>query len=227
MAKTIFKGAHLTDRKLKQLMELFCEDLTATQIANITGVSRITVNSYIRKMRQLMTFQVEFEKAGAMAFQTDLKAETMQLLTHEQQPDKQELAGYALMKIEGRVFSDPLFNLSPTVRTLVKQKKWEELTEMNERFMKRYSGLIAPDLSKMTRFQGEMDIADSFWAFTRSRLVKFKGISKQTGYYHLKESEFRFLYRQQPLFPVLMKLIRQHTAGNRFPLSIFFGNEKI
>ena len=116
-----------------------------------------------------------------MAFHTDLKAETMQLLTHEQQPDKQELAGYALMKIEGRVFSDPLFNLSPSVRTLVKQKKWEELTEMDERFMKRYSGLIAPDLSKMVRFQGEMDITDSFWAFTRSRLVKFKGISKQTG----------------------------------------------
>src|SRR6266700_5339399 len=51
MKNRYLKGAHLSERKVRELLKLFCEDLTATQIANITGISRITVNAYFKLIR--------------------------------------------------------------------------------------------------------------------------------------------------------------------------------
>src|SRR6187402_2164919 len=52
MKNKYLKGAHLSERKFKEILRLFAEDLTATQIASISGVSRVTVNSYLKKIRQ-------------------------------------------------------------------------------------------------------------------------------------------------------------------------------
>src|SRR5688572_4596775 len=51
MKNRYLKGAHLSERKVRELLKLFSEDLTATQIANITGISRITVNAYFKLIR--------------------------------------------------------------------------------------------------------------------------------------------------------------------------------
>src|SRR6185436_4561246 len=51
MKNKYLKGAHLSERKVRELIKLFSEDLTATQIANITGISRITVNAYFKLIR--------------------------------------------------------------------------------------------------------------------------------------------------------------------------------
>ena len=51
MKNKFLKGAHLSERKFKEILKLFSEDLTATQIANISGVSRVTINSYLKKIR--------------------------------------------------------------------------------------------------------------------------------------------------------------------------------
>lgn len=47
----MLKGAHLSERKCREILHYFCEDLTATQIAAITGVSRVTVNAYLKLIR--------------------------------------------------------------------------------------------------------------------------------------------------------------------------------
>ncbi len=51
MKNRYLEGAHLSERKVRELIKLFSEDLTATQIANITGISRITVNAYFKLIR--------------------------------------------------------------------------------------------------------------------------------------------------------------------------------
>ncbi len=51
MKNKYLKGAHLSERKVRELIKLFCDDLTATQIASITGISRITVNAYFKLIR--------------------------------------------------------------------------------------------------------------------------------------------------------------------------------
>ena len=51
---------------------------------------------------------------------------------------------------------------------------------------------------------------ESFWAYAKLRLARFKGLSKHTFYWHLKETEFRFNSRQDDLYRKLLKLLREH-----------------
>jgi hypothetical protein len=49
------------------------------------------------------------------------------------------------------------------------------------------------------------------WSFAKRRLVKFQGIPQLTFYLHLKECEFRFNYRNQNLYVILLKMIRENS----------------
>jgi transposase len=45
------KGAHISERKFRELVRLFSVDLGAFQIASLTGLSRNTVNRYLKAIR--------------------------------------------------------------------------------------------------------------------------------------------------------------------------------
>ena len=49
---------------------------------------------------------------------------------------------------------------------------------------------------------------ENFWGLAKVRLSKFRGMNKDTFYLHLKECEFRFNYRNDDLYRVLLKMIR-------------------
>ena len=46
------KRARISERKFQQLVRLFSADLDASQIAELTGLNRNTVNRYLSKIRQ-------------------------------------------------------------------------------------------------------------------------------------------------------------------------------
>ena len=48
---------------------------------------------------------------------------------------------------------------------------------------------------------------ESFWSYAKRRLAKFNGIASHKFNLHLKECEFRFNYRNQDLFPIIIKII--------------------
>lgn len=41
-------GAHISERKFRVILRLFSEDLTATQISHLVGISRPTINKMLR-----------------------------------------------------------------------------------------------------------------------------------------------------------------------------------
>ncbi len=51
---------------------------------------------------------------------------------------------------------------------------------------------------------------ESFWSYTKGRLAKFHGISKEMFYLHLKETEFRFNHKHEDLGKILMKMLRNN-----------------
>jgi len=50
---------------------------------------------------------------------------------------------------------------------------------------------------------------ESFWAFAKHRLIKFKGVPRYTFYLHLKETEFRFNHRRDNVYKAMLKLLRE------------------
>ena len=51
---------------------------------------------------------------------------------------------------------------------------------------------------------------EGFWGLAKVRLTKFRGLSKNTFYLLLKECEFRFNYRDQNLYSLLLKIYRNY-----------------
>ena len=49
--KKYVKGAHISERKFRELVRLFWVDLNASQITNLVGLSRNTVNRYLNAIR--------------------------------------------------------------------------------------------------------------------------------------------------------------------------------
>ena len=49
---------------------------------------------------------------------------------------------------------------------------------------------------------------ESFWGCAKNRLVKFKGMNKNTFNLHLKESKFRFNNSKQNLYQILLGIFR-------------------
>ena len=49
---------------------------------------------------------------------------------------------------------------------------------------------------------------ENFWGICKVRLAKFRGISKNTFYLHLKECEFRYNYKGKNLYLFLLKNIK-------------------
>lgn len=50
---------------------------------------------------------------------------------------------------------------------------------------------------------------ESFWAYAKLGLAKMKGIRKEMFYLHLKEIGFRFNYRRDSLYKLMMKMLRE------------------
>ena len=83
-----------------------------------------------------------------------------------------------------------------------------------------YDGLVDVGYAKHLRVNhGEDEFAndrshingiESFWAYAKHRLTKFKGVPKHTFYLHLKETEFRFNHRSDNLYLAVLKLLREN-----------------
>ena len=52
---------------------------------------------------------------------------------------------------------------------------------------------------------------EGFWGFAKVRLAKFRGLSKNSFYFHLKECELRFNYRQENLYSLLLKISKDNS----------------
>jgi len=55
------KCSHISEHKFRQIIKLYSEDLNATQIANLTGISRPTINKYLQAIRIRIAVYCESE----------------------------------------------------------------------------------------------------------------------------------------------------------------------
>jgi len=86
-----------------------------------------------------------------------------------------------------------------------------------------YDGLVDLGYQKHSRVeygnnefankQSHMNGIESFWAFAKTRLVRFRGLHKHIFYFHLKECKFRFNHRREAIYKLVLKMLRN------FPLS--------
>ena len=167
----------ISNYKQKKIITCFCLDLTATQISRLLGINRNTINRYFNRFRQkIYQFQVSQKHHFVGEIEVDESYFGPQRI-----PDK--------IDYHSIIYSD----------------SW-----------RGYDGVVDVGFDKHYRITHRKDIfarnkvhingIESFWAFTKQRLVKFRGTKKNFNL-HLKEYEWRWRKTPTDLEKYLVDLL--------------------
>ncbi|OQP63519.1 hypothetical protein A3860_24575 [Niastella vici] len=219
MKNRYLKGAHLSERKVRELIKLFSEDLTATQIANITGISRITVNAYFKLIR---THIAKFcEERNPFHFTNGtVTYHASENGTVASNGTVSKKSFYGIFKNDETIHTDKIANIDAEWMYDWLKGKTEGDRDIIEKYrLHVYNGIadfnsirlyrINESVPGVTRGKSHVDEIDMFWGLLKSRLIKFRGLNSGTLYLHVKETEFRYNYRENDLFELLMEILHK------------------
>lgn len=223
MKNKYLKGAHLSERKFKEILRLFAEDLTATQIASISGVSRVTVNSYLKKIRQQIARHCESllpTDPLRSTSTTERKAVPATQDSDSPLPVKTDVSRnikpvvFGIYRASDRLHTEILPDVSRSmIHSVVRSNRSILETQSAADKIRRFSNVA--DLGQYRLYNlenegtsnGSVDV-DAFWGLTKHRLAKFKGLNRSTVYLHLKECEFRYNNRNEDIYETLLELLK-------------------
>ena len=222
MKNRYLKGAHLSERKVRELLKLFCEDLTATQIANITGISRITVNAYFKLIRSHIAryceerspFHITNGKANFLPSENGIETQ----VTGNNNLKK---SFYGIFKRNDLIHTQEMAHIdSSWLYDWLKGKVEAAKKTIEEYHLDIYTGIADFNNVRLFRLNGaipniargksQIDEIDLFWGMLKSRVIKFRGLNESTLYLHVKETEFRYNYRDSDLYELLMEILLKH-----------------
>ncbi len=208
--------SRISQRKIRRILRLFSVDLNAVQIAELTGLHRNTVNRYLRIIRQMIAQYCEEQSPFSGVVEVD---ESYFGSRHVKGKRGRGAGGktivFGIYKRNGKVYTRIVPDVSrASLKAVIKGKVTLDSVIHSDQW-KAYNGLVDVGYMKHYRINHSVEYAnsvshingiESFWSFAKTRLSKFRGMNKQTFYLHLKESEFRFNYRQENLYKLLLKL---------------------
>jgi transposase len=220
MKNKMIKRSHLSEKKCRELIQLFSEDLTATQIANITGVSRVTINNYLKLIRtQIARYCEERNPYYTNGYVDGLLQDTNGYKKNEQLPGTAMVeplhAHYGFFRHSGSVFTDGLPQVDKNDIEVLQQIRFTVATDKTNNMLMKYQAiadfenwrLYRVDTSHIVNGKNELDDIAVFWGHTKSRLIKFRGLNKSTLYLHVKECEFRYNNRTSDINALLLNIM--------------------
>lgn len=124
---------------------------------------------------------------------------------------------FGLLKRDGNVYVQIVKNCSKEELMPIIEGKILEGSTTHTDGWKAYDGLVLNGYDhyrvyhskdEFVRGKSHVNGIESFWSFTKRRLSQFNGLSDETFYLHLKESEFRFNNRFKDLYAMILKELR-------------------
>jgi transposase-like protein len=197
------KRSKISESKFRKLIQYFASDFDAKTIADLTNLNRNTVNRYLTLIRERIAefcMQESPLKADGEFASPLFKSKDITCLLEDQ-------ATYLKMPVFG------VIQCNGKMITVIVQR-----TNMNSAsHWTNSENTIAENDDSLNLHNKEdylygsenfINGIESFLSYARQRLMKFHGIPKSTFYLHLKECEFRFNYRNEDIYSILLKIIR-------------------
>ncbi len=195
MKNRYVRRARISEEQFKEILKFFALDIQANQISQFTGLSRNSINSYLRAMRHAIVSAYTHYDAYAI-----------------RQTTPPQLFG--IQYKQNMITVDPI--PSQIAQDFSKHLKEERDSYIDSVLSAHYSALIDYTHKKFYYLQHEHKAirqnraASAFWAYTKIRLAKFRGLSTESTFLHLKESEFRYNYRGRDIYRLLLSHFRKH-----------------
>ena len=197
------KYNRLSKYKIKKIIECFSEDITATVASRILKLNRNTINSYYNEFRKKIleySFKEQAKELGEFELdESYLGAKRVRGKRGRGAAGKTPVFG--LLKRSGKVYVTIVPNCTRDKLLPIIQGKIIEGSVIHTDGWKAYDGLILNGYdhyrvhhsnNEFTRGKSHVNGIESFWSYTKRRLVKFNGLTDKSFLLHLKESECRF-----------------------------------
>ena len=214
-----YRRSRISEAKFRQLIRCFAMDFTATDTAELTGISLRSTNTIFLKIRHRIAQACEL----ASPLQGAVEVDESYFGPHRVRGKRGRGAYgktivFGLLKRQGKVYTEIVPDCTKATLQGVIRGHIDPASVIHSDGWRGYDGLVDIGFDKHFRVNhganefasGERHIngIESVWSYAKRRLAKFNGISKQTFYLHLKETEFRFNHRRDSLYLALLKLLR-------------------
>ena len=218
------KRSKITEAKFRELIKYFSLDLEAQKIAFLTHLNRNTVNRYFRLIRERIAEHCEQLSPLKGEIEVDesyFGAKRIKGKRGRGASGKTPVFG--ILQRGGKVYTEIVPDCAKSTLQAVMRGRVSPESVIHSDYWRGYNGLVDIGYKKHYRVHhGNNEFAngkkhingiESFWSFAKSRLLKFNGIPKTTFYLHLKESEFRFNYRNENIYLLLLKMFRKRPLN--------------
>ncbi len=209
----------ISEAKIREIVRYFSLDLDASRIASLTGLNRNTVNRYIFHIRKGIAEFCEKESP----FHGEIEVDESYFGARRIKGKRGRGAGgktpvFGIYQRGGKVYTEIVPDCAKrTLQDIIRGKVRSESVIHSDHW-RGYNGLVDLGYKKHYRVhhghdefvhgRAHINGIESFWSFAKRRLLKFHGVPQTSFYLHLKECEFRFNYRDQNIYGILLKMLR-------------------
>jgi len=218
----IIKRAHISRRKFDTIFDCFVTDIPATKTAQIAHVNRNTSNRYFNLFREIIYISAINERED-VNLSNGIEADESYFGPKRVRGKRGRGAGrkvvvLGLLKREGNVYTQIVSRaakkeLMPIIRKVVKSG-----SDIYTDGWRSYSALAVYGYNHKKVKHSEDEFAkedgthingvESFWSWTKRRLAKYNGLTKEQFSRYLIESEWRFNHRES-IRSELRKMLRK------------------
>ena len=212
--------ARISEYRIRELVKHFAMDIEASKIAFLSGLNRNTVNRYLNLIRIRIAETCEHESPLRGEIEVDESYFGPKRIKGKR---GRGAAGktpvFGIIQRGGKVYTEIVPDCAKATLQAIIRGKVDPKSVIHSDGWRGYDGLVDLGYKKHYRVQHGADEfvkgknhingIESFWAFAKARLMKFNGLPNHTFYLHLKESEFRFNHRDQDLYAILLKALRE------------------
>src|SRR5260221_5887756 len=224
MVNKYFYRSRISESKFRQIIKLYSQDLQAIQISNLTGVSRVTINNILKGVRQRIAAFCETESPFSGEVEVDESYFGARRVKGKRGRGAYgKTIVFGIFKRNGKVYTEIVPNASRaslqdiirgriSIDSIIHSDKWRGYNGLVDLGYKKH---FRVDHGKDEFVSGNSHIngMEGFWGLAKSRLAKFKGIHKSTIYLHLKESEFRYNYRKENLYKLILNIVKNNPLN--------------
>ncbi len=212
--------SRISEAKFREVVKYFSLDLDAQKITTLTRLNRNTVNRYIALFRKRIAEICETETPFQGVVEVDESYFGAKRIRGKRgRGAAGKIPVFGILQRKGKVYTEIVPDCAQATLQAIIRGKVSPDSVIHSDGWRGYNGLVDIGYKKHYRVHhGANEFArgkkhingiESFWAFAKTRLAKFNGLSKKTFYYHLKECEFRFNHRDDDLYLLLLKMFRE------------------
>lgn len=202
---------------------MFCQDLTASQIAELTGINRNSINHTLTYIRTVIAACCDATSplSGEVEIDESYFGPRRVRGVRGRGAGKKVIV-FGLLKRNGKVYTQIVPNVSRETLKQIVQSKVELDSTIYSDGWKSYDGLVDWGYKRHYRVnhgnnefvnrnnpRNHINGIENFWGIAKVRLAKLRGLRKDHFNLHLKECEFRYNMRHEDMYKTLLKLLRK------------------